>query len=167
MLTYIPKRPCKNCGTSLRYRSNYGCAECLRKSNRSYQLKNRDALLPKKRAWAKANPEKNAAQSIRWQRENKESAYAAQRAAKSARWEEHYRAKYRHYGAKRRAALIDRTPAWADMTAIERVYRDCPRGMEVDHIVPLLGRTVSGLHVAWNLQYLTKSENAAKGNKHG
>jgi hypothetical protein len=58
-----------------------------------------------------------------------------------------------------------RTPSWADMEAIVQVYKQCPIGHQVDHIVPLRGELVSGLHVADNLQYLPASENRAKSNK--
>lgn len=159
-------RPCRNCGGVIRYRSNGGCVVCLRSHNAKYQAANRDALLVKKREWAKRNPEKNAAQSIRWQSQNWDRAYQVQRTARLSRWDEHYRQKFRAYAAARRAALLLRTPPWADKTAIDHVYRDCPTGMEVDHIVPLMGRNVCGLHVHWNLQYLSKSENSSKGSRH-
>ena len=58
------------------------------------------------------------------------------------------------------------TPPWVDKVALREIYRDCPKGLHVDHIIPLRGRIdrrpVSGLHVPWNLQYLTSSENHAK-----
>lgn len=62
-------------------------------------------------------------------------------------------------------AIKLRTPSWADKGAIVAVYKGCPAGCQVDHIIPLRGDTVSGLHVAENLQYLPASENRAKSNK--
>lgn len=71
----------------------------------------------------------------------------------------------RRYNQKRQAALVAATPAWADSKAIEQIYRECPEGMTVDHVVPLLGTNVCGLHVEYNLQYLTPEENSKKGNR--
>ena len=65
---------------------------------------------------------------------------------------------------KRQAAKLQRVPKWADLEAIKLFYKNCPAGMTVDHIIPLQGKIVSGLHVANNLQYLTRKENAAKNN---
>lgn len=59
-----------------------------------------------------------------------------------------------------------RIPPWANRKEIARIYRDRPVGMHVDHIVPLQGKTVCGLHVEYNLQYLTAEENVRKGAKH-
>ncbi len=59
----------------------------------------------------------------------------------------------------------DATPAWAELEEIENFYRNCPPGYEVDHIIPLQGEEVTGLHVLSNLQYLTVSENRRKSNK--
>lgn len=60
----------------------------------------------------------------------------------------------------------ERTPPWADLVAIRKFYNDCPKGFHVDHIIPLKGKLVSGLHVVSNLQYLPAAENLAKSNKY-
>lgn len=58
-------------------------------------------------------------------------------------------------------------PSWSDTDRIVEIYANRPSGMTVDHIVPLNGKTVegyrvSGLHVSWNLQYLTWTANNRK-----
>ncbi len=80
--------------------------------------------------------------------------------------------KRRAYAALRRAMLAQATPPWADLKAIALVYAEADRltaatGIlhHVDHIVPLKGRRVCGLHVAWNLRPIPAEENRAKLNK--
>ena len=55
-------------------------------------------------------------------------------------------------------------PKWADKNKINKFYSNRPTGYEVDHIIPLNGKTVSGLHVENNLQYLKKEDNRLKSN---
>ena len=57
-------------------------------------------------------------------------------------------------------------PRWVDRRAIVDIYAARPDGQEVDHIVPINGKFVSGLHVPWNLQYLSPTANKEKSNKH-
>ena len=57
-----------------------------------------------------------------------------------------------------------RLPKWADIGAIREFYMNRPKGYEVDHIIPLGGKLVSGLHVLENLQYLPVAENRSKQN---
>lgn len=66
--------------------------------------------------------------------------------------------------AKYRAAKLLRTPSWANIQSIAEFYRNCPKGYHVDHILPLQGNLVSGLHVENNLQYLSMSDNCKKSN---
>jgi hypothetical protein len=67
--------------------------------------------------------------------------------------------------AKRRADKLKRTPKWANLKAIKEFYMNCPNGYHVDHIIPLKGKNVSGLHILENLQYLPAIENLKKGNR--
>lgn len=58
-----------------------------------------------------------------------------------------------------------RQPKWADIQAIALIYANTPKGCHVDHIIPLNGKNVCGLHVEGNLTYLPEKLNMAKGNK--
>ena len=79
--------------------------------------------------------------------------------------------------AKRRAVERNATPKWltkSQLQEMEEIYalaqelawlnQDC-KPFDVDHIIPLQGVNVSGLHVPWNLQLLNISENRSKRNK--
>lgn len=87
---------------------------------------------------------------------------------------EDYLSKARFKEAKRRSAKLNATPAWLSVKQendIKLVYKVCSKiskktgkPHEVDHIVPLMGENVCGLHVPWNLQILPASMNRSKGN---
>lgn len=74
------------------------------------------------------------------------------------------------------AKLSKATPAWLttdqwnEMNAFYGKARQMTKATgirhEVDHIVPINGVNVSGLHVPWNLQVLTQAENVAKSNRY-
>ena len=80
-----------------------------------------------------------------------------------------YHLKNRHLrralNAKRKAIKLKATPKFANLNKIKEIYKNCPKGYHVDHIVPLNNKNVCGLHVEWNLQYLTASANLSKSNK--
>jgi hypothetical protein len=72
---------------------------------------------------------------------------------------------FREYAADRRAIILERSVKW-DQEGIKEFYFNCPKGFHVDHIIPLRGNNVCGLHVLSNLQYLPAIENIKKKNSY-
>jgi hypothetical protein len=122
-------------------------------------------------AWNKANPEKHEAAGKRWAGSNREKVNANAR---------RFHARHPHkkvaHNVKRKAAKLRATPEWLtadDWSVIEDIYRQMRamnaaagyRKYGVDHVIPLRGRTVCGLHVPGNLAIKTRSENSRKHNK--
>ena len=73
----------------------------------------------------------------------------------------------RYDKAVQKKRLKQAMPKWADRKAIKEFYSNRPEGYEVDHIIPLRGELVSGLHCMENLQYLPCEENRKKSNRFG
>jgi hypothetical protein len=149
-----------------RYADGYQnrCKTCQKKYDAERFEKKRSEILQKSKDYYVANLEVARAKRALWRAMNK--AYARE-----------YGKKYRQenpgkeLAKTRRYALakINRTPGWLTKEQIDemtRIYENCPEGYEVDHIIPLQGKNVSGLHVPSNLQYLTIAENRKKSNKY-
>jgi hypothetical protein len=100
--------------------------------------------------------------------ENAKKNYIANQKTQSERWKRWYEKNKSKQNAKsnmEKAMRLQRIPPWADLEAIKEFYLNRPNGYHVDHIIPLRGKTVSGLHILENLQYLPAKENLSKGNK--
>jgi hypothetical protein len=184
-------KPCKRGHAGIRYLSGRNdCVECALMRAKDWSIKNHEKRLKIVDEWQKANPEKVKATKAKWDERNIESVRARQKKwwnanpekakefskksmlkhydkviKRSREWKRKNRWNGSYHCSVRRTAKIQRTPAWADLDKIAKVYKDCPPGMTVDHVIPLRGKLVSGLHVHNNLQYLTPSENAKKKNK--
>lgn len=67
-------------------------------------------------------------------------------------------------GLDKKTTWYQRTPKWADKKAILDFMEAKPPGYHLDHILPIRGEAVCGLHVLENLQYLPAEENLKKSN---
>lgn len=148
---YVSGRPCSRGHVGPRYVANQTCLDCSKEQQRRAEETRRarresDAVFAKRRRAQKAIV--NRASNKRC------------RGRKSAEWAAWY------------AARLQRTPAWADLQAIRKIYNEAARltketgePWHVDHEIPLNGKLVSGLHLAENLRVIPGIENLKKGAK--
>jgi hypothetical protein len=133
----------------------------------------RNKELTKERARARdlANPEQAATRKAKWRKENLQQHNAINR-----EWFANNKDKRAAYQGKRKAAQLQRTPKWlteSDLRMIEAKYslaamltRETGITHHVDHIIPLQGKKVSGLHVFSNLRVIPGTDNVKKSNSY-
>jgi len=127
----------------------------------AWREKNADRIKQVNRQWGINNSERKAATALAWRISNPERT-----AFLVSEWAKSNGARRSEITAKRRSARLLRTVAWADHDAIKSIYEKAASlGLHVDHIIPLQGGIVSGLHVEYNLQLLTPQDNKRKQNK--
>lgn len=176
---------CKNELSSAEYYTSnpWTCITCVKaRSAYRYNTK-REECVAKSKIWVANNPEKVRATKAAYRERNRDTAVAWHRFRRLVEPEKNYEIQLRYreanpevYAAaqaRRRAAELQATPKWADQGKITWFYAEAARRTavlghpyEVDHIVPLQGVLVSGLHVEHNLRVVPRPVNRRKSNKH-
>jgi len=172
---YFTGKPCKHGHITLR-KTKGTCVECMRiewanpsETRKAYTNKYNKSESGKanKRRYYEANKEDVIARAI------------ARPDADKHRYRMNYKKndpdKYRELVGLRQRRRKQATPKWLTAThkmEIRLKYRLAAElsrrtGVKyvVDHIIPMFGKTVCGLHVPWNLDVITHSENSKKSNK--
>lgn len=145
--------------------------EVFQEKARIYRENNREKIRSQKKARYHANRDEMLEEAKLKREKHRESI--------RKRAKEYYRRNkdvFFEANARRRGRKIQATPEWLTqdhMLQIRELYQICQMfklytGQEyhVDHIVPLQGENVCGLHVPWNLQVLPAKENLSKYNSH-
>lgn len=173
-------KPCPHCNqvkpfeafyASSTHKSGYAswCKECETERNKAKYEQRKEAHAVKAKEWRDANKDSQAIRVKAWREANPEQTKHIYRD-----WAQRNKDKVNAKWMQREAAKKCRTPQWLtedDLWTMEQAYdiaakRKSQFGFDwhVDHIVPLQGKTVSGLHVPWNLQVIPAADNQRKSN---
>ena len=160
---------CQN--KSAKYGVSSSCRVCQSAYNKEYRKKNREALLKADRDRYANNTESIKAKSAKYKADNKDYYDAYNKTY--YKFNKH---KFLAANSKRRKVILKATPDWLtkeQKVQIEDVYwlaQDLKavsgESYHVDHIIPLQGKNICGLHVPWNLQILPADLNLKKGNRY-
>jgi hypothetical protein len=181
---YRTEKPCKHGHLADRYTKSAQCTECLAIQSIAWRLENPEKHSASMRKWIENNRELHATRVKRWQTANKDKVRADAKAwttanpdkvkAKSLRHIKKHPEAYTARGVLSVARRAKRVPKWLtsdDRWLMREAYflsklRTKMFGFvwEVDHIIPLRGALVSGLHVPTNLQVIPKRDNRLKHN---
>jgi hypothetical protein len=160
---YFSGRLCTRGHVCERYVCNKKCVICKTAETAKWLSDRPGYLNARVRAWHAANPD----YSRQWADNNQDRMRAAE-----LRWRTNNPVKSVHKANRRRAAELRAIPGWCDLEMVESVYslavamtKTTGVKHHVDHIIPLRGETVCGLHVPENLQVIPAAQNLTKGNK--
>lgn len=136
-----------------------GMKDWWREYNREYHLANRERVLERQRQYKIENKEK----LVEYRERNADRDKAVKKV-----WESKNRHALNARAAKRRSALRNAVPIWADFEKIASIYAEAQKspGLHVDHIVPIISDIVCGLHCEANLRVIPASENLSKSNRY-
>ena len=131
--------------------------------------RNKELTKERARAWALANPEKRKQSVDKWRNKNLD-----QHKTTNKNWNINNKPVKAALECKRRAAQLQRTPKWdinsnliiAKYQLAAMFTRETGVPHHVDHIIPLQGKNVSGLHVFSNLRVIPGVDNVKKSNKY-
>lgn len=136
----------------------------------NYYEENKDQLKINNLKWTALNIDKVLQWRKEYYKKNKITILK-----KNGEWCKANKDKRVYYQAQREAKKLNAMPNWLtkhEKEQMKMIYKDCQLISQetgvlhhVDHIHPLQGEFSCGLHVPWNLQILTASENTSKGNR--
>ena len=147
--------------------SKDGLQRTCRQCQALYYAQNKEKLKPTRDAYRVSNKEKEKIQKQGYYLKNRERILE-----RNEKWRKENLSNVNARQAKRRFAIKNACPSWADLELIESYYAMAKwlettgfgQKYQVDHIVPLINPLVCGLHVHQNLQVLREEDNKRKHN---
>lgn len=145
----------------------YKCKPCVQEENSFYYKKFKEKRNKSKKRYYYQNREKYLKNKRIYYKNNREEIREKQN-----NYKKQNRAKYNYYNSRERAYKLEATPTWSNQEKIQVLYEKAKwleslTGLKyhVDHIIPLKGDNVCGLHIWNNLQILESTLNCKKSNK--